>query len=165
MRIVLKTSSEPIISRSSSPSFGRCNPVATKIKISSLDMPAPVIVSMRAGCNVPLGTGRVISQIRMQAFFSSSSFAEGRAPHRFFQCFLHRLDRLIKRSHGMFANHGDLNVIRQIDSEAVPSVENVNFHICLSIGMSAFCTCPKSNGCKTGSHGFNFLKFTCPCGL
>ena len=75
-RMVRNTSSEPMISLSSSPSLGRCNPVATRIWIFSLGTPAPAIVSMRGGSSVPLGTGRVMSQMRTQALFRPRAISE-----------------------------------------------------------------------------------------
>ena len=73
---VLNTSSEPIISLSSSPSLGLWRPVATSIRIFSLDMPDPSRHSMIGGRIVPLGTGLVMSQMSMQALF----FPAARAP-------------------------------------------------------------------------------------
>ena len=42
----------------------------------SLGMPAPVSVSMSGGSSVPLGTGRVMSQMRMQALFRPRAISE-----------------------------------------------------------------------------------------
>ena len=57
----------PTSSASSTPSLGRCRPVATRTVMRSLGMPAATIVSIMGRRNRRLGTGRVISQIRMQA--------------------------------------------------------------------------------------------------
>ena len=61
------TQGSPTSSASSAPSFGRCSPVATRMVMPSRGTPASSSVRTRAGRNRPFGTGRVMSQIRMQA--------------------------------------------------------------------------------------------------
>ena len=64
---VSSTQGSPTRAASSSPSLGRCSPVATSTVICSGAIPAPSSVRISGGRIVPLGTGRVKSQIRMQA--------------------------------------------------------------------------------------------------
>ena len=53
-----------------SPSLGRCRPVATRTVMRSSGMPAATIVSIIGRRNRRFGTGRVMSQIRMQALLA-----------------------------------------------------------------------------------------------
>ena len=62
-----RRSRAPTISTSSSPSLGRCRPVATRIVILSRGMPAASSVASIGGRISWLGTGRVMSQMTMQA--------------------------------------------------------------------------------------------------
>ena len=59
--------SRPTICASSSPRLGRCIPVAMRMVMASRAMPAASRVSSRGGRMIRLGTGRVISEITMQA--------------------------------------------------------------------------------------------------
>jgi hypothetical protein len=64
---VRSTQGSPTSSASSAPSFGRCRPVATRILMLAASMPASRSWRTTTGRNRPFGTGRVMSQIRMQA--------------------------------------------------------------------------------------------------
>ena len=66
-RTVSSTHGSPTSSASSAPSFGRCRPVATSTVMRSRGMPAASMPSISGRRNRWLGTGRVMSQIRMQA--------------------------------------------------------------------------------------------------
>ncbi len=66
-RTCSSTQGSPTSSASSSPSFGRCRPVATRTVMPWRGMPASIRVRIRGARKRPLGTGRVMSQIRMQA--------------------------------------------------------------------------------------------------
>ena len=74
------TQESPTSSASSSPSLGRCRPVATSTVMALGGMPAATIASIIGRRNSRFGTGRVMSQMRMQALFlpraSSESGAE-----------------------------------------------------------------------------------------
>ncbi len=71
----------PTISTSSSPSLGRCRPVATRMRILSRGMPACSSVSRTGRRISSLGTGRVMSQMTMHAAFRpAASSASGGVP-------------------------------------------------------------------------------------
>ena len=83
-RTVSKTHGSPTTSASSAPSFGRCSPVATRTVMRSLAMPASSKPSMSGRRNRPFGTGRVMSQIRMQALVRPRTISRyGREPTGF----------------------------------------------------------------------------------
>ncbi len=78
---VSSTHGSPTSSASSAPSFGRWRPVATSTVIPAAGTPASSSVRIRGGRKSPFGTGRVMSQIRMQAErLPRASSASGGAP-------------------------------------------------------------------------------------
>ena len=78
---VSSTHGSPTTSASSSPSFGRCRPVATSTVMRSRGMPAASRPSISGRRNRWLGTGRVMSQMRMHALRRPrTSSAYGGAP-------------------------------------------------------------------------------------
>ena len=79
-RTFASTQSSPISSASSAPSLGRCRPVATSTVIAWRGMPPAIIVSIIGRRNSRLGTGRVMSQTRMQALRRPRTRSRSAAP-------------------------------------------------------------------------------------
>ena len=84
---------------------------------------------MSGGRIVPLGTGRVKSQIKMQARVAfAASAANGGAAHGLRQRRRHGLRRVGEQRHRLLGDHGDVESVGQIDRPLAPPVVQVNAH-------------------------------------
>ena len=78
---VFVTQGSPTSSSSSAPRLGRCSPVAIRTVMPDAGIPAAIRSSIIGRRNRWLGTGRVMSQIRMQALsLPAASVFSGAAP-------------------------------------------------------------------------------------
>ena len=107
--IARRRSPRPTISSFSAGVLGRCRPVAMRIRIWSRAIPASCKTLSVGPRIVRLGTGRVMSQIRMQASFRPrASSRNGGAFDRLIECMGHGRFGVFQRGHvanGQRTNH------------------------------------------------------------
>ena len=103
--------------------LGRCNPVATRIKVFSAEMPASRSTWSIGRRIVWLGTGRVMSQIKMQA--SLRPFASARRDRRADRLFERRGDGalgIVERRNVLDRERADHAIRREIHGQSRAAV-------------------------------------------
>ena len=96
--------------------------------------PAASSCSTRSGRNRPFGTGRVMSQIRMQALaLPRASSASGGAPVGRGERLAHRALGIRQHRHLALADHPQVDLVGQIDRQAAAAVVQLDALHCRSV--------------------------------